>query len=721
MRLYAKHLFSFFFFLCSLHVYAESFNDSIIVFNGEKKEPMLIGKQLFIFKDTTGAISINDVENKCSFSQSKNSVPNLGVDEAVFWIRFQIQNLSNDDDMLLVIEDALIKDVTLFTKTEKGFLNNNISKDFVFSSRNNDNQHPQFSLKQTIGSSQVYYLRVHGFTQLVIPIKLGTSEAIYNTAINNDLFSAIYFGVMLVMFLYNLFIYISVKDKSYLYYILYILSVAFVQLSVTGLGFKYLWSNAPTFEQASVFIFPSLTAITSIAFFRRFLNSKQLTPKADKLLWLFVVGYIFTLYSAFFGNKWLAYNLLNLNALPLALYMIILAAYIKQKYNYRPAFFFLVAWSVFLMGIVVFVLKDVGIIPYNLLTVSSIQIGSAVETVLLSIALADRINTLKTEKEKSQREALLALQENERIIREQNIFLETKVTERTQELNESNQHLEKALTELQEKETQLVESEKMASLGQLTAGIAHEINNPINFVTSNVNPLKRDVSVLVEMIEKMESVSVSEMTAEEKLKEIKSLKHINDYDYLKIEIDHLIKGIGEGANRTAEIVKGLRIFSRLDEDDLKRADVNEGVNSTIIIINHLLNNIIEVETHFANLPMIECYPGKLNQVFLNIMSNAIFAIQKKWKNQKGGKLVIETLTADRKIIIKISDNGTGMDEATKKKLFDPFFTTKDVGEGTGLGLSIAYNTIKKHNGTIEVISELGEGSSFVMTLPILQV
>jgi signal transduction histidine kinase len=233
--------------------------------------------------------------------------------------------------------------------------------------------------------------------------------------------------------------------------------------------------------------------------------------------------------------------------------------------------------------------------------------------------------------------------------------------------------------------------------------------------------LKRDIAVLVEMIDQIEVVSKEEISKEEKQLKINSLKKSNDYDYLKSEIDHLIKGINEGASRTAEIVKGLRVFSRLDEDDLKRADINEGLKSTIVIINHLLNNIIEVETHFANLPMIECYPGKLNQVFLNIMSNAIYAIQKKWVNEKGGKLIIETTDGDNNIIIKISDNGTGMDENTKKKIFDPFFTTKDVGEGTGLGMSIAYNTIKKHNGTIEVFSEQNQGASFIITLPFLQV
>jgi hypothetical protein len=264
-----------------------------------------------------------------------------------------------------------------------------------------------------------------------------------------------------------------------------------------------------------------------------------------------------------------------------------------------------------------------------------------------------------------------------------------------------------------------VEKEKMASLGQLTAGIAHEINNPINFVTSNVKPLNRDVHILLETIETMERVAVLEAPASEKLKTIQEYKNDIDFDYLKVEIGQLLSGIGEGASRTAEIVKGLRIFSRLDEDDLKKADINEGLESTLIITNNLLNNHIKVEKHYANLPLVECYPGKLNQVFLNIISNAVYAIRKRFGDKDGGLLSISTSSSEGWVFVTLADNGTGMDELTKKRLFEPFFTTKDVGEGTGLGMSIAYNTINKHNGQILVKSELGKGTEFTIKLPII--
>jgi signal transduction histidine kinase len=297
------------------------------------------------------------------------------------------------------------------------------------------------------------------------------------------------------------------------------------------------------------------------------------------------------------------------------------------------------------------------------------------------------------------------------------LILEAKVEERTVELKASNDGLNKALVDLKEAESQLVEQEKMASLGQLTAGIAHEINNPINFVTSNVKPLKRDVEILLDVVETIEKVTISEAPLLEKQRQIDSYKMDIDFDYLKTEIDHLLNGISEGASRTAEIVKGLRIFSRLDEDDLKRADINEGLDSTLIIVNNLLNNRIEVVKNYAKIPLIECYPGKLNQVFLNMITNAIYAINKRFLEQPGGKLTITTTNDVDNVYIKIADNGTGMDENTKKKLFEPFFTTKDVGEGTGLGLSIAYNTINKHNGHITVNSAVGEGTEFIIDIP----
>jgi len=172
----------------------------------------------------------------------------------------------------------------------------------------------------------------------------------------------------------------------------------------------------------------------------------------------------------------------------------------------------------------------------------------------------------------------------------------------------------------------------------------------------------------------------------------------------------------DGASRTAEIVKSLRIFSRVDEDAVMKADINLGIESTLVILGSLLSENIQLDKKLGNLPQIECYPGKLNQVFLNILTNGIYAVEKKFNNKPGGIIKIEsTLIADEGFVqILIEDNGIGIPSAVINKIFEPFFTTKDVGEGTGLGMSIAYNTVLKHNGELIVSSVEGEKTTFII-------
>jgi signal transduction histidine kinase len=356
------------------------------------------------------------------------------------------------------------------------------------------------------------------------------------------------------------------------------------------------------------------------------------------------------------------------------------------------------------------------VLPYNDFTYYALQVGSAAEVTLLSFALANKINIYRKEKEESQAMALLVSQENEQLVREQNVILEAKVQERTEALQTSNKELNKVLTNLKEAQTQLVESEKMASLGQLTAGIAHEINNPINFVTSNIKPLKLDFEDLKSLLKRYEALGPNGDIAAQ-LKEIDQYKQQIDIEYVHTEIDSLIKGIEDGANRTAEIVKGLRTFSRLDESDLKFVDIHEGINSTLVLLRNTMPKNVTIVQDFGELPKIECYAGKLNQVFLNIINNALNAIKMK-PVQGDEKLTIPTrLMENKQVSIGIRDTGIGMTDKVKEKIFEPFFTTKDVGEGTGLGLSIVFSIIEKHHGKILVESTPGIGTEFIIYLP----
>ncbi|MDP1727073.1 MAG: GAF domain-containing protein [Bacteroidota bacterium] len=268
-----------------------------------------------------------------------------------------------------------------------------------------------------------------------------------------------------------------------------------------------------------------------------------------------------------------------------------------------------------------------------------------------------------------------------------------------------------AFEQLKAAQSKLVEAEKMASLGVLTAGVAHEINNPVNFISGGIESLKDNYEDLKKLLEQIESPKPNTPPAE-LWEGINTTQKQIDLKSLLVEMDILISTIQNGAMRTSEIVKGLRNFSRLDESDMKKASLEAGIDSTLVILNNKIKGRIEVHKSYANIPEIMCYPGQLNQVFLNILSNAADAIDGT------GEINIKTWQKEQTVYISFSDSGSGMPEHVRAHIFEPFFTTKAVGKGTGLGLSISYGIIENHKGTIEVKSEMGKGTVFTISLPV---
>lgn len=680
---------------------------------------ILIGKKLLILNDSLNKYTPEQALNAANYYNSKDNVPNFDISSSTYWIKYSVVNKSRYSHILLELEYALVDTCYLYRVVDgKPVLLQAMGAAQAFNARKYKYPDFVFDVDLQQDSTADYLLKIKSSEQLLTPILLGDMQSISETQSTKDVIYGILMGILLVMMLYNCFVYISTKDRSYLYYVLYILFIGLTQITITGYSFKYLFPDSPRWFNYLIILFPSLAGVSALSFMRVFLSTRTKMPRFDKIAILVMVLYSVAPIIRFAGNDNVSSRFIDISGLGAVFTGLSVATYLSIK-KYRPAKFFLVAWLIFIVGMILFVMRNLNVLPYNGFTNYTLFIGTALEVTLLSFALADKINIFKKEKEESQAEALRQAQINERMIREQNVLLEQKVNERTVELRVANEDLQKAMVDLKEAETQLVESEKMASLGQLTAGIAHEINNPINFVTSNIKPLKRDVEILIDALNTIEGVGLSEAATQEKLKQINDYKLDIDFDYLKTEIDHLLNGINEGASRTAEIVKGLRIFSRLDEDDLKKADLNEGLDATLVLVNNLLGSRIKVVKEYGEIPLVECYPGKLNQVFLNIMSNAIHAIAKHHPEDDLGRMTLKSWADDKNVYISITDNGTGMDENTKKKLFEPFFTTKDVGEGTGLGLSIAWNTINKHNGQIKVNSTLGEGTEFVLEIPIM--
>ncbi len=272
--------------------------------------------------------------------------------------------------------------------------------------------------------------------------------------------------------------------------------------------------------------------------------------------------------------------------------------------------------------------------------------------------------------------------------------------------------LELTLENLKLAQSQLIQSEKMASVGVMTAGIAHELNNPINFMSGNVYPLQQDLDEVFSLLDKYEK-TVNEHGLKEYFAEVDSFKKEMDFSYLTQEIYSLLKGIEEGASRSSEIIKGLRSFSRLDDEACQYYDIHEGIDSSLVLLhNKIIDKKINVRKDYGDFEGLECFPSKFNQVIMNILTNSIHAME-----ESKGELVIQTVSSAIGVKIIIKDNGKGMTQEVKEHIFDPFFTTKEVGQGTGLGLSISYGIIERHNGNIDVISEPGKGTEFIISLP----
>ncbi|MBL1197903.1 MAG: response regulator [Nostoc sp. GBBB01] len=274
------------------------------------------------------------------------------------------------------------------------------------------------------------------------------------------------------------------------------------------------------------------------------------------------------------------------------------------------------------------------------------------------------------------------------------------------------QQLEHTLRELQTTQVQLIQTEKMSSLGRMVAGLAHEINNPVNFIHGNFNHLNNHINCLLNLIE----------IYQQKNPELHSIlqDEFGDFnlDFIIEDLPKILSSMRLGTDRIREIVLSLRNFSRLDQSDKKAVNLHEGIESTLLLLSHRLKQKIEIIKNYGNLPLVQCYPAQLNQVLMNILSNSIDALLELDEHKQKQILITTEATEFATVIIKIQDNGSGIDTEIQSKIFDPFFTTKPVNKGTGLGLAISYQIIEKHQGNIKLKSELGYGTEFTIEIPI---
>ncbi|MEG4421655.1 ATP-binding protein [Microcoleus sp. LAD1_D5] len=344
-----------------------------------------------------------------------------------------------------------------------------------------------------------------------------------------------------------------------------------------------------------------------------------------------------------------------------------------------------------------------------------IIIGSMLISALIAVVLADK--TSRAIAQPLETVTNFAQQ----VTRESNFNLQVPVTTDDEigvlaaSFNQLIQRVSEYTQELKQTQSQLIQTEKMSSLGQMVAGIAHEINNPVNFIGGNIDYANQYIEDLADLVTLYQEYYPNPPDA--------ILERIEDIEleFLREDLPKTLSSMKMGADRIREIVVSMRNFSRSDDGKMKLADIHEGIDSTLVILNHRLKQGIQVIKQYGKLPAVECYPAQLNQVFMNIISNAIDALEEVKKGDKGYAPTIwisTEVTADNTVTVKIRDNGPGIASASVQQIFDPFFTTKSIGKGTGLGLAISYQILAKHQGKIEVNSQIGPGTEFVITLPV---
>ncbi|WP_109300974.1 sensor histidine kinase [Aquimarina sp. AU474] len=634
----------------------------------ESTELQDIGMQTHYLEDVSLKLSIEEIINNnldSDFKAFTQETLNFSSTASAYWVKFNVTK-TVPGNFYLNVGSAYIDSISLYEFNEANQLisTRHTGDDLPFNSREIEVGNYLFALDFEVNNTRTFYLRVKSDQPLFFPLRVGTLPQFLSYEHDLDFLQGMYFGFMLMIFLYNLFLYFSTRERIYLYYIAYVFSITWFMASVFGYYFEYFWPNIPFINQIVV-VSSGLTMITATLFTQKFLNTKESGSIMHKGSMVFLVIGILVCALVLLGFKIEGLKLAQGGLLIMAAYFLILGIRFKLK-GYRPAKYYLLAWGALIVGICFAILESLNL-TFVMSYLNAMQIGSALEVLLLSFALGDRINMYKKQKEDAQLEALLTAKENERLIQEQNVILEKKVQERTAEVASQNEEL----VNLNKEKDMLVNV------------VAHDLRTPLSHIR-----------LLIQLID------------------VTSLHLTNDQKSYLTEIDN-------SADRLKQMIGRILNIHALETNRVK-------LMSQVIDLVELVNYVVrcfrltaeekEIEmiiTSESGNHFVEVDKNYMIQVLENLVSNAI-----KF-SERGSKVILHVKSYEDRTYVVVEDQGPGISEEDQKKLFGRFqklSAQPTEGEASiGLGLSIVKKYIESMNGEIHCESELDVGTKFIIS------
>ncbi len=686
---------SFRYLFVILSVVCTFFSARGAVFQIKSDEISNIGRSVAIYRFETDKIHPDNLDfNAENWVLNRYSLANIGVSEEYRWAQFSLKNSYGEFNPVLFIDYASLDYITLFNK-KNGVWEEVMTTGEAYAFKHKKYQLPTYviPLQLPFGESGDYLIRVKNLEVINLPVYVGSEQNVIRRAQLDILFNAGFGGIIIIMVLFNTALYYSFRQRIYFAYVSYLVFMGLTQIGLKGVTYQFLWPDSPEWQHLSIIIFSNFGLIFAMWYFNQFISFDKNLPKLSSLVYLLNTGALGSLILLFTKYQTASFFMMFYTTLLFILFYCFALVKLLRK-QIKEAKIFTYGWAFVVLGSLIFMLKDIGILPVNHFTNYAVQLFSCIEIVIFTVAIAQRSLKYSKEKELMQAKTIEVLRENETVIKDHNIKLEKEVALRTESLHETNHKLSVAYNNLK-----LAQS-KMSTLGRVTASIAHDIRTPLSIVGMSFDPLYN-------ILHKVEEVIVTHEDPAYKQR----------YQKLLDDTLSLVSGIDQSTSKVIDIVDLVRMYTQKEYDEHAHFDVAEQIKIAIGLVRHQLGatkvvNDIKEGVHIYGVPT------RMIQLFLNLLLNANEAMEEQLDDNESKVIKLFHEINENCLVIHVEDRGPALDKSEWTCIFDPFYTTKNTG--CGLGLSEAKDIVKEFNGDIAYKPTKEGNSMFLIQLPLTE-